>query len=158
MIKLTTVTVKWFEDIKRKDKKRILQFDIASFYPSITEELLMKALNLAKQNTYVADSTVNVIMISSKSILFLNQETWTKTAKSNFYTTMWSYCRAERSELVGICMFWLLAINPSTGVTDKENIGLYRDDGVAVTEGESRESDNLRKKVEKNVKEEKLTI
>ena len=43
----TGEALKWFSDIKDKHKKRLIQFDVVEFYPSISEELLIKALDFA---------------------------------------------------------------------------------------------------------------
>ena len=39
--------MKWFEDIPNKKSNTFIAFDICDFYPSITEELLDKALDFA---------------------------------------------------------------------------------------------------------------
>ena len=40
--------ISWFKRIPSKEKSKFIKFDIVDFYPSITEELLMKSLNYAK--------------------------------------------------------------------------------------------------------------
>lgn len=44
----TTETMEWFNNIK-KNEYMFIQFDISDFYPPITENLLMSAINLAKE-------------------------------------------------------------------------------------------------------------
>ena len=128
----TQEAIKWFEDIKEKDKKSLLQFDIEKFYPSITEDLMEKAFKLAKEHTYIEDSSVDVIRASSRSILFLDGVPWKKIKNPEADTTIGSYDGAERAELVGLYLLWLLTINHDTKVAEKEDILLYRDDGLAV--------------------------
>ena len=44
-------TIEWFENIKHKNKTTFIQFDIIDFYPTITKELLLQSINLAKNYT-----------------------------------------------------------------------------------------------------------
>ena len=44
----------WFMSIKNKNIYKFIQFDIESFYPSITQELLEKSLEWASNYTSVA--------------------------------------------------------------------------------------------------------
>ena len=57
-----------FFSIQRKSE--FIKFDIVDFYPSITEELLIKSLNYAKSIKAIDDNVVKVIMRSLKSLLF----------------------------------------------------------------------------------------
>ena len=41
----TSDVVNWFKEIKDKPRKKFIKFDVVNFYPSITEDLLTKALN-----------------------------------------------------------------------------------------------------------------
>ena len=47
--KNTNEVIKWFSNLKQKHKLSFVQFDVENFYPSITEELLEKALTYASQ-------------------------------------------------------------------------------------------------------------
>ena len=60
--KNTDSVIKWFCDIQDKKRFCFINFDINDFYPSISEELLLKSINFAKTYT---------MMIS---ILSYNQE------------------------------------------------------------------------------------
>ena len=53
-----------------KEKSEFIKFDIVDFYPSITEELLIKSLNYAKSIKAIDENVVKVIMRSLKSLLF----------------------------------------------------------------------------------------
>ena len=46
----TEPVIKWFKRLPHKKRSKFVQFDIADFYPSITETLLDKAINFAKQH------------------------------------------------------------------------------------------------------------
>ncbi len=73
-------------------------------------------------------------------------QTWTKNdSNSLFDVTMGSYDGAEICELVGL--FILNKLGQKFG---KENIGLYRDDGLAITKSKSaRLADKTRKELHK---------
>ena len=44
----TSTVINWFKNIKNNKKCIFLQFDIEEFYPSISKELLLKAITYAK--------------------------------------------------------------------------------------------------------------
>ena len=44
----TDSVITWFENIKNKNKYIYMQYDIEEFYPSISEDLLKKALDQCK--------------------------------------------------------------------------------------------------------------
>ena len=55
-----------------------MQFDICEFYPSISEELLMKALQFAKTKTTVTDKEIEIILHVRKSFYFVKTKTGSK--------------------------------------------------------------------------------
>jgi len=67
-------------------------------------------------------------MHSRKSLLFNNDKAWIKKEYSFFDVTMGSYDGAEGCELFGLFILNDLICN----IYGKENIGLQRDDGLAV--------------------------
>ena len=98
------------------------------FYPSIGEDLFLKAISFAKEYTTIERETIDLILHSRKSLLFDSSSTWIKKDGNLFDVTMGSYDGAEICELVGL--FLLHELN--TLMTDKAgSIGLYRDDGLA---------------------------
>ena len=46
--KNTNTVINWFKNIKRKEACSFIKFDIVEFYPSISENLLMKAIEFAQ--------------------------------------------------------------------------------------------------------------
>ena len=48
MWKNSDAVIDWFMDLENKNSYSFIQFDICEFYPNITENLLTKALNYAK--------------------------------------------------------------------------------------------------------------
>ena len=48
----TGEVIKWFNNLQNKGQLRFFKFDIESFYPSISLELLKKSITFARQYTY----------------------------------------------------------------------------------------------------------
>ena len=107
-----------------------MQLDIVEFYPSITEELLDKALDFAEQHTEISEQTRNIVKQSRQALLFTQDEKGNKTAwtkqKSTFDVTMGAPDGAEICELVG-----LFLLSEVKAKFPELNFGLYRDDGMA---------------------------
>ena len=104
-----------------------LQFDLEEFYPSISKELLLKAITYAKSLVNVSDEEINTIMHSRKSLLFNNTDIWIKkNGNPDFDLTMGRFDDAELWQLVGLYILHILG-----GKYGKHRIGFYRDDGLA---------------------------
>ena len=123
----TSKVIEWFKAIPDKPHSRFIKFDIAEFYPSISQELLVKAIDFAKSNSCSIDSdAIKVIMHSRKCFLFESSgDIWVKKENEEFDVTMGSYDGAEICELVGL--FLLSELNRILGAN---KAGLYRDDGL----------------------------
>ena len=143
------------KQIRRKDRCSFIQFDIDNFYPSISLELLNKAIAYAKTHTSVSDSELSIIMQARKTLLFHNGKPWSKkNDASDFDVPMGSYDGAEVCELVGT--FMLSELIP---VTAKNDIGLYRDDGLGITRNiGGPEIERRKKKIIQIFKAHKLNI
>ncbi|KXJ25355.1 hypothetical protein AC249_AIPGENE10664 [Exaiptasia diaphana] len=124
--KNSSSVINWFSSIQHKDQHTFAVFDIENFYPSINEKLLTDAINFAKQFTTITDRDIDIIMHSRKSLLFNSNTAWIKKSNSSFDVTMGSYDGAEICELVGLFILNDLC------TYGKDNIGLYRDDGLAI--------------------------
>ena len=97
------------------------------FYPSVTEDLLVKAIEHAKQHVEISEENIETIMHARKSLLFNKDYAWVKKDnESTFDVTMGSYDRAKVCELVGIYILSKLQEKYGDAQT-----GLYRDDGLA---------------------------
>ena len=70
----TYQTLDWFKGLKNKHQLTFLQFDIESFYPSITKELVNQAINFAQQFTQITENDINIIMHARKTFLFSSNE------------------------------------------------------------------------------------
>ena len=96
-------TITWFDSLTNKDRLSFLSFDIVEFYPSITESLLDRAIALGQQFTAISDSDIRIVKHARKSLLFYNQQAWTKRNNTTtFDVTMGSFDGAEVCELVGL--------------------------------------------------------
>ena len=121
-----SLVIKWFQNLPEKNKSKFLKFDIIGFYSSITEKLLKNAVSFAKKFTAVSDDTIKIILNARKSLLFNSNNPWMKKTGENFDVAMGSFDGVEICELVD-----LFLLNRLASVLGKENVGLYRDDGLA---------------------------
>ena len=150
----TSSVINWFKAIKYKGQSRFIKFDICDFYPSITENLLDKAIAFAKKTVTITDQELGIIKHARKSLLFSNSGTWVKKGDDLFDVTMGSHDGAEVCELVGLYLLDRLAL-----ITGKTRVGLYRDDGLSVIKSSSgRRLDKLRKDIVELFKSEGLSI
>ena len=150
----TAAVIDWFKNIPDKSNSKFIKFDIVDFYPSISEELLGKALEFAKKIVSISDSDMKIIMNSRKSLLFDENSIWCKKGDKLFDVTMGSYDGAEVCEVVGLYILYTLG-----KVVGDEHVGLYRDDGLGEFPGMSNsEADRTRKKIVKVFKDNGLSI
>ena len=153
--KSTKVVIDWFKNIKEKPKCTFIKFDVDNFYPSITEELFNKGIRFARQHVNISDNELNIILQARKTLLHHNDQPWTKKDdQSEFDVPMGSYDGAEVAELVGAYMLW-----QTKHVITKENMGLYRDDGLGIMKGIGRpEMERKKKALIRIFKQHKLNI
>ena len=74
----TDTVIDCFKSIRNKHLYKFVVFDIRKFYPSITENLLKKALTFAEAHTHLSDDGKAIIHHARKSLFFSNQQTWIK--------------------------------------------------------------------------------
>ena len=101
----TDTVIDWFKSIRNKHLCKFVVFDIREFYPSITENLLKKALTFAEAHAHLSDDDKAIIHHARKSLLFNDQQTWIKRDSGLFDVTMGAHDRAEVCELVGNYLF-----------------------------------------------------
>ena len=147
----TQSVITWFESIQNKNRASFIQFDVCDFYPSITEELLNKALDLASKYTNVSEEDRKIISQARKSFLFDKEIPWSKRKNSEFDVGMGCFDGAEVCELVGIYMLSRLQHL-------KVSLGLYRDDGLGVSHLTARQTELVKKEICRIFKEENLSI
>ena len=59
--KNTVSAIKWLNSLKDKHLMKFAMFDIKYFYPSITQDLLNKALSFASEYIYILKCDIDVI-------------------------------------------------------------------------------------------------
>ena len=139
----TSSVISWFNSIPNKSECKFLKFDIVDFYPTISEDILRAPITFAKSYVDIEDSDIYTILHSRKSLLFSADGVWIKQTGSLFDVTMGSYDGAEICELVG-----LFLLSKLSNIIHIDNIGLYRDDGLAIIRNASGpEMERTRKKV-----------
>ena len=149
----TNEVLTWFRR-ERTEKCCFIQFDVVSFYPSISEELFAKALDFAQNLTIIKEEERNILQHARNSLLFSHDgETWQKK-NGLFDVTMGSYDGAETCELVG-----LFLLSKVIQFIPKNQIGLYRDDGLMLIKNPNGPYlDRLRKRLHQTFQEEGLKI
>ena len=130
--------IEWFNAFENKQHHSFICFDIVEFYPSISQDLLNKALDFASAYDNITNDERNIIMHAKNSILIHKQQAWQKKGDTTFDVAMGSYDGAETCELVGS---FLLSQLQNLDV----NIGLYRDDGLAISNAAPRDTENIKK-------------
>ena len=129
----TKEVISWFNNIRDKPSRSLLQLDIVEYYPSISEDLLNKAFKFAENSgAPFTEQQKEIIRHSRRSILFTNStpdgddKPWQKTKNPDFDVTMGAPDGAEVCELVG-----LYILDELRRAIPNMNFGLYRDDGLA---------------------------
>ena len=135
--------IEWFKNLKNKKNLSFIVFDVVNYYPSITLELLLKAINWAKQYTNISDEEIEIILETKKSLLVMNGEFWTKKGETNFDVAQGSFDGAEGTDLVGL--FMLSELEKRRLLAE---LGLFRDDGLGASSaipqaGRSHQENNL---------------
>ena len=150
----TKEVLQWFNDIPEKGKHKFIIFDIKDFYPSISMKLLNDAIKFAMQHTEISNEDICTIEHARKSLLFHSNQSWMKKESDLFDVTMGAYDGAEVCELVGIYLQYLISLH-----YNKQYIGLYRDDGLAVFKNVSGpDSERIKKKLQNIFKDHGLEI
>ena len=90
----TTDVISWFEK-QHSPNSKFLQFDIESFYPSISEELFNRSLSFAQLLIEIADEEIRIIRHFRKTLLIEpNGHTWTK--RTPLSMSQWVHMMVQR--------------------------------------------------------------
>ena len=151
--KNTESVINWYKAIPNKSNYSFICFDINEFYPSISEDLLRKALDFASQYDTITEQEKDIIINAKQSLVFHNNTPWCKKdSNSLFDVTMGSHDGAETCELVG--SYLLSELSSKYG----NQIGLYRDDGLAVFNESPRNIELIKKDICKLFSKFNLTL
>ena len=118
--------IDWFNALENKSQLKFIKCDIDSFYPSISEELLSKALTWASTMVDISEEEKELFVHTKKSLLWDGKSAWVKKGASLFDVTMGSFDGAETCDIVGLFLLSELSKLPIT-------VGLYRDDVLSVS-------------------------
>ena len=152
--KNSSSVIEWFKGINNKSNYTFSVFDIKDFYPSITESLLKKTIDFARRQVGISEENIEIIYYARKSLLFNEGSTWIKKNGGLFDVTMGAFDGAEICELVGTFIIDIIGTKYK-----KEDVGLYRDDGLAVFKNLSGpENERIKKDFQKIFKENGLDI
>ena len=138
--KNTDEVINWYNKIRNKPSYSFICFDVCEFYPSITEELLTKALEFAAKHIEISEEDKHIITHAKKSLLYNNKTPWHKKSNDSFDVTMGSFDGAETCELIGL---YILSQLQDLDI----NVGLYRDDGLAVSRKTPRQTEQTKKDI-----------
>ena len=142
----TDAMLRWYKRKENKKTLRFFKFDVESFYPSISANLLENAINWARTlRVEITARDERIIMTARRNFLFYNGSAWKKKQNPNFDVTMGSFDGAEVCEIVGLFLLNEMIEN-GLGIT-KDQVGLYRDDGLMLLRKSKRELDTMRKKL-----------
>ena len=83
--------IDWFTSLGNKHRLNFIVFDIESFYPSITPELLKRALRWARNYVTVTQQQEKTIHQASQSFLYNEGVPWVKKWGVNFDIGMGAY-------------------------------------------------------------------
>ena len=144
--KNTASIIDWFKKIESKSSHKFLFYG-KDFYPGIKEDLLIEALEFAKQHVTIKSKDREKIFHVRKFLLYIEGKPWVKKQSNNFDVAMVSYDGAEVCELISIFMLSLIG-----DIYNRNNMGLYRDDKLAVFKSRSSpQSEKIKKTFSKNV-------
>ena len=132
--------VSWFKAIPEKKKCSFIVLDVVEYYPTISEELLRKALDWASSIVPIAEDVKDTIISSHKTLLYSGNSAFKKKSGEFFDVTMGGYPGAETSDLVGL---FLLFETKDLGVV----LAAYRDDWLGYSRLTSRQTDLIKKKI-----------
>ena len=62
--------IDWFQKIENKNDHAFIKFDIAEFYPSISETIPQNAIRFAEYHIQITDEEKRIIYHCQKSLLF----------------------------------------------------------------------------------------
>ena len=101
----------------------------------------------------ISTTQIDLIKHARKAFLFHDENIWEKTKNPDFDVTMGSYDGAECCEIVG-----LFILNKLVMLLGNKQVGLYRDDGLAVLRHSGPEAERIKKQVQTLIKSLDLKI
>ena len=152
--KSTKEALSWFNGVEEKENYCWIKFDIESYFPSISKDLLLRTLSFLRSITYISDFEIDLILHCRRGVsVGTDNCVWVKSAEEDFDVTMGSHDSAEVSEAVGLYL-----LHKISTIIPKDKCGLYRDDGLGLIQGGKQEVERVKKKLYAAFREEDLQI
>ena len=149
----SSTVISWFQNIPDKKTANSSNLILSIFTPQSQKNSYLRPF-LLQNYSQIDDDAIQIIEHSRKSLLFNEKEAWIKNSDSLFDVTMGSFDGAEICELVG-----LFILNKLSNIIPTKDLGLYRDDGLAVLRNKSGpEMERTRKNIIKAFKEIQVNI
>ena len=74
--KSTREVLEWHHQFPGKHDGSFINFDIMEFYPSISEKLLRRAIEHARQQYAVDENEIDIIIHAKRTVTFREKEPW----------------------------------------------------------------------------------
>ena len=143
--------IQWFKNIQNKKNCTLIILDVCEYYPTIDKKLLEDALQWASNIVEISEDEKRIILSSKKSLLYKDNTAYKKKTSGDFDVTMGSFDGAETSDIVGL---FLLSKVGHLGVT----LGCFRDDWLGYSRLTPRQTDIVKKKIQKIFQDHGLRI
>ena len=93
----TKEVIRRFNNLENKKQLSFLTFDIADFYPSITDNPLIKILKWAPKNHNITPTELETIIHARRTILYDHKgNVWTKKAQNTSSACQWELMMVQR--------------------------------------------------------------
>ena len=144
--------INWFKKVESKKSYKFLMFDIKDIYPSIKEDLLIEALEFAKQHVTIK-SKEEKQSFTLENFFCTMKENHELKSKAIISTLQWDHTTGLRYAKLSVFLCSIVnKYNPN-------NFGLYRDDGLAVFKNTSGpQSEKIKKTFQRMFKNKGLDI
>ena len=116
--------------------------------PPIGKPLLVKTLKWARKYVDISDQEIEVILASRMAMLYVDGEPWAKKGADIFDVGIGFF---DGAELIGL---FILEELEELGI----EVGIYRDDGLAVSDQNPQGVERIKKKISAIFKKHKLDI
>ena len=121
-----------FKSLPDKSCLSFVNFDIESFYLSISLNSFQQAIDFAREKVDITDTDISIIIQARKTLLFHVVPCRKRSGNEDFDVSMGSYDGGEVCKLVVAFL-----LNNLSHIIDKTNVRLYRDNGLGVFKSHS---------------------
>ena len=115
----------WCDNITSKQTLSFICFDVENFYPSISSNLFKESIEFARQLIQISADDLSIIMQAKKIFFEGSIPQIKKSGDEEFDVPVGCFDGAEICKLV-----WTYIQSKLTNITNKEDVGLYRDDSL----------------------------